>query len=445
MRRLTTRLWVTALLAALACSATQAAAGTTVRHVLWDANQKPLFERCARDFEAQTPGVRVRVQQLGWDDYWPALSTGFISGTAPDVFTNHASRFSEFALNGVMANLAPWMARDGVDGGAYENGLLALWQYRGGQYALPSDWDTIALVVNMDHARAAGVTLAELQRLDWNPRDGGSLGRVMQRLTMDEQGRRWGEPGFDAQRVRVYGYQNPGAGGLMGQSEWSHYAVSAGWRFQDRPWDGELRYGDPVLVDTLHWLASLPTRGVSAAPAALGRLGADAAFQAGRVAMVPTGAWMVGHFQRHAKFAHAYVPLPVGPTGHRASMRNGLGLSVWSGSRQAQAAWQWVRYAGSRACQQRIAEAGVVYPAIKGLAEVAVAAQRAKGVDASAFLQAAQNTRDSIAFAPPVVPRAAEVNDLMTSVLERVLSGRAKAAEALPEAARRVRELTREP
>ena len=297
--------WVCLSGCRLACAADI----TTIRHVLWDANQKPLFERCARDFEAATPGVRVRVQQLGWDDYWPALSTGFISGTAPDVFTNHASRFSEFALNGVMTNLQPLMARDGVDGGQFEDGLLALWQYRGGQYALPSDWDTIALVVNMDHARAAGISLAELQRLHWNPQDGGSLGRMLEKLTQDEQGRRLGEQGFNPQRVRVYGYQNPGSGGMMGQTEWSHYAFSAGWRYQDQPWDGALRYDDSAFISTLQWLASLPARGVSATPAALGRLGADAAFQAGRVAMVPSGAWMVGHFQRHAKFAHAWVPL----------------------------------------------------------------------------------------------------------------------------------------
>ncbi len=256
-----------------------------------------------------------------------------------------------------------------------------------------------------------------------------------------KNGRRLGQPGFDRQRVRVYGYQNPGPGGMMGQSEWSHYAVSAGWRFQDQPWDGALRYGDPAFVDTLQWLATLPQRGVSAAPAALGRLGADAAFQAGRVALVPSGSWMVGHFQRHARFAHAWVPLPVGPSGQRASMRNGLGLSLWSGSRQPQAAWLWLRYAGSRACQARIAEAGVIYPAIKGLAEVALAAQRARGVDASAFVQATRG----LSFAPPVVPRAAEVNDLVNSTLERMLSDRAQAAQALPELARRMRERTREP
>ena len=58
-----------------------------------------------------------------------------------------------------------------------------------------------------------------------------------------------------------------------------------------------------------------------------------------------------------------------------------------------------------------------------------------------ALLQAAQG----LTFAPPMVPRAAEVNDTMVGALERVLSGRVPAAQALPEAARRVRQITAEP
>ena len=407
----------------------QAPASVVIRHVLWDAN-----------FEAANPGIRVRIRQLGWDDYWTSLSTGFISGTAPDVFTNHLTKFSEFVLNGVMADLSPAIARDRFDTGIYEPGLADLWRYEGRSYGLPIDWDTIALAVNLDHAQSAGLDLARLQTLDWNPRDGGSFGRAIERLTRDDRGRAPGEPGFDRQRVAVWGYLNPGSGGMMGQSEWSHFAVSAGWRYQDRPWDGALRYDDPVFIDTLQWLASLPGRGVSPPVGSLGRLGADAAFMAGRVAMVPSGSWMVGHFLRHARFRHAWVPLPVGPGGKRASMRNGLALSVWSGSRHPEAAWLWVRHVGSPACQHKVAQAGVVYPAVRGLAEVALAAQRARGIDASAFLQAAHG----LTFAPPMVPRAAEVNDTMVGTLERVLSGRVPAPQALPDAARRVRQITRE-
>jgi multiple sugar transport system substrate-binding protein len=418
-----------------------AAASIEIRHVLWDANQRPMYQQCAKDFEAANPGVRIRIRQLGWDDYWTNLSTGFVAGTAPDVFTHHASKFAEFALNGVMLDLSAWIARDRVDPDSYESGLWLLWQHQSRSYALPADWDTIALAVNLEHVRKAGVSLEELERLDWNPRDGGSFGRVIARLTTDDRGRRADEPGFDPRRVAVHGYMNPGAGGMMGQSEWSHFAASAGWRYQDAPWDGALRYDDPVFIDTMHWLASLPPRGVAPTPEAVGKLGSDAMFLAGRVAIVPTGTWMVGHFARNVRFEQAWVRLPVGPSGHRASMRNGLAHAIWSGTRQPEEAWRWVRHLGSRECQAKVAAAGVVYPAIKGLAATALEVQRRRGADPSAFVDAAQGKT----FAPPMAPRSAEVNDLMNSSLERVLSGRALARELLPKAAVQVRALTANP
>jgi multiple sugar transport system substrate-binding protein len=415
---------------------------TTIRHGLWDANQRPLYQLCANAFHEANPDIRIRIQQVGWDDYWPALATGFVSGTAPDVFTNHLTRFSEYVLNGVMADLSPLIARDRIAAGElYERGLLEMWQHEGRQYGLPTDWDTIALAVNLEHLRAAGLTLNDLQNLHWNPQDGGSFGRVLERLTQDENGRRGNEPGFDRKRVRIYGYQNPSNGGMMGQSEWSHYAHSAGWRFQSKPWDGALRYDDPVFIATIDWLASLPVKGVSATSDSIGRLGADALFLGGRVAVIPSGSWMINHYLRHAKVKYAWVPLPVGPSGKRASMLNSLALSVWSGSRQTEAAWRWVRYVGSRECQALLAPQGVVYPAVRGLGQIAADAQRQRGIDAQAFIDAARG----LTFQPPLVPHGSEVVDLMSATLERVLAGNARASQALPEAARKVRAITQAP
>ncbi len=422
-------------------AAGSAAPHVTLRHTLWDANQRPLYQQCASAFEAAHPGVRVRVEQLGWDDYWTSLATGFVAETAPDVFTHHLTRFSEFVENGVMLDLSPLMARDGPHDDPYEPGLLDMWRAEGRPYGLPTDWDTIALVVNVDLLQAAGLQLADLRRMDWNPQDGGSLGRVIARLTQDESGRRGDETGFDPNRVRVYGWQTPASGGMMGQTEWSHFAVSTGWRFQSRPWDGDLAYGDPRFVATLDWLANLARRGLAPSSERIGRISADTMFLTGRTALMPSGAWMVGHFARHAKFRHAWVPLPIGPSGQRASMRNSLALSVWSGTRHAELAWQYVRFVGSRECQALIAPHGVVYPAIRGLAASAVAAQRARGVDAQVFLETARG----LTFPPPIVRHAAEVNDLMATTLERVLSGRVTAAQALPEAQRRVQALTAGP
>lgn len=406
-----------------------------VRHLLWDANQRPLYQQCAKDFEVAHPGVRIRIVQQGWDDYWSTLSLGFIAGTAPDVFTNHLAKTAEFIRNGVLADLAPLIARDRVDTRVYEPGLIEPWQHQGRSYALPADWDTVALIVNLDMARAAGLALDELRSMTWNPRDGGSFARVVASLSVDDAGRRGNEPGFNAQRVRVYGYQTPGAGGMFGQTEWSHFAATAGFRFQAAPWDPALRYDDPALVDTISWLATLSTRGWSATAAAMGKMGADAMFTSQRAAMVPAGSWMVGHFMRQAKFAYAWLPLPAGPNGQRASMRNGLAHSLWAGSRNKEEAWRWLRHLGSPACQARVAEAGVVYPAVKGLAEVALAAQQRQGVDASVFLQAARGQT----FPPPIVGNGAEVTDEVSATMERIFSGRAQAGPALRALAPRVK------
>jgi multiple sugar transport system substrate-binding protein len=422
------------------CVAGSAHAGV-VRHMLWDANQRPLYQQCAKDFETSHPGIRIRIQQQGWDDYWSSLSTGFISDTAPDVFTNHLSKYPEFVDNGVLTNLTPLMARDMVTSDTFEDGLLALWQRDGRQYAMPADWDTIALIVNMDMAKHAGIDLQALHHMDWNPIDGGSFAQIVARLSRDELGRDGTMPGFDPSRVKVFGYQTPGPGGMMGQSEWSHFAVSSGWRFQDTAWNPDLRYDDPKLIDTLSWLATLPKRGWSASSKVMGRGGAEVMFVTGRTAIVPAGSWMISHFTRHAHFNYAWVPLPVGPTGKRASMRNGLAHSIWSGSRNKAEAWQWVRHLGSRACQAKVAEGGVVYPAIKGLADIALAAQAKLGTDARVFVDTARG----YTFAPPIASHAAEVSDVMNGVMESILSGSKPAAQALREAAPQVRQITRRP
>lgn len=100
-----------------------------------------------------------------------------------------------------------------------------------------------------------------------------------------------------------------------------------------------------------------------------------------------------------------------------------------------------VRFVASFECQKILAETGVLYLAWKGLAAEAVKVQQRQGIDTQAFLDAAAGR----SFLPPVVPHGTEVSDLMSATIQRILSGRVRAAEALPEAERRVRQITRRP
>ncbi|HEX6703193.1 MAG TPA: sugar ABC transporter substrate-binding protein [Albitalea sp.] len=420
------------VLAGVACA-------VEVRYSMWDTTQLPAYRQCAADFEKANPGITIRIVQTGWADYWTVLATSFVSGTAPDVITDHLMKYPEFAKNNQIVDLMPYIRGDNIDTSVYAPGLYELWGRDGRQYGLPKHWDTVAMAVNMDHARKAGVTLAELQDMNWNPRDGGSFETIVRRLTLDAKGNNALSPQFDKRHVVMYGYQNPGHGGMMGQTDWSHFAVSNGFRFQDRPWDPNFHYDDPKLVQTLVYLASLPGKGLSAPYEHAKPLGSKAMFIAGKVAIVPEGSWMVTNFRDHARFAHAWVPLPVGPIGTRASMFNGIADSISSGSRVKEEAWKWVKYLGSTACQEVVASHGVVFPAIKGMTERTLEAHRAKGVDSSAFFTMAR----AKTFLAPIADNGGEVDHVISTALEAIWIGSGDPASLMRHANARANEIVK--
>lgn len=427
-------------LAAAALACVGSAHAVEVKYLLWDAMQLPAYKQCAADFEKKNPGTTIKISQSGWDDYWTTISTGFVSGTAPDVFTNHLAKYPEFAKNDQLVDLAPLIQRDKVDTAAYAPGLFDIWGRDGKQYGLPKDWDTIGFAVNMEMAKKAGVTLADLQGMTWNPKDGGSFEQIVRKLSVDAAGNNATSPNFDKKKVSVFGYQTPrGAAGMMGQTEWSHFAESSGFKFQDKPWDSKFYYDDPKLVETIAYLAGLPGKGLSASFENTKSLGSDAMFVGKKVAIVPQGSWMITYFKNNAKFENAWVPLPTGPTGTRATMFNGLADSIWAGSKVKADAWKWVKYLGSADCQSVVADTGVVFPAIKGQAERAIEVQKAKGVDSSAFLTMAK----SKTFLMPIADSGSEIDEVMKSALEGVLMGKTDAASALKAANIKVNQLAK--
>jgi multiple sugar transport system substrate-binding protein len=151
-------------------------ASGTINYWLWDANQQPAYQACADAFATANPGLKVKITQRGWDDYWSTLTTGFVSHTAPDVFTNHLSKYPEFAKQKQLLSLDDAVTKDKINLDSFVPGLADLWVGQDGKrYGLPKDWDTVALFYNKKLAKAAGVTEDEMNNLTWNPQDGGTF------------------------------------------------------------------------------------------------------------------------------------------------------------------------------------------------------------------------------------------------------------------------------
>ncbi|MEO3755951.1 sugar ABC transporter substrate-binding protein [Streptomyces sp. B6B3] len=401
---------------------TGAGGPTTITYALWDTNQLPAYQECAEDFERANPDIDIRFDQRGWDFYWSTLALGMVSESAPDVFTDHLTRFPDWVTREQILPLDEYIERDNVDLSVYQDGLADLWMGPDGKrYGLPKDFDAVAIFYNKDMLAEAGITEDQMNNLTWNPDDGGSYEDVIAHLTVDANGVRGDEPGFDKNNVETYGLWMEESGGTShGQTQWSMYAASTGWLPTDtNPWGTSYNYGDQEFLDTIAWWRGLVDKGYM--PSWEAQEGVNWADQlaAGNTAMATNGSWMTGTVFGTDLNA-GIAPTPVGPSGERASMFNGLSDSIYAGTEHPEESWRWVKYLGSLECQQVVAEHHVVFPAITEAAEVAEQAFADEGIDVSPFMTHVENDTTMLF---PVTEHPADVITTLTAGMEAVMSG----------------------
>jgi len=399
------------------------ASGTTeLSYWLWDSLQLPAYQACADAFTEANPDVTVNITQYGWDDYWTTLTTNFVSGSAPDVFTNHVLRFPEYATQGQILDISDRVAEDGLDLGIYQEGLADLWVGQEGErYGLPKDWDTVALFYNTEMVAAAGYTEDDLWSLEWNPVDGGSYEDFLAHLTVDANGVRGDEPGFDPGNVAVYGLGLASSGAGFGQTENSMYALSNDWYYLDEnPWGTEYYYSDENYQEAIEWWRSLIEKGYM--PSLEIATSSDSVmdpFAAGKYAVVTEGDWNANAYHELDGVEVGFAPTPIGPSGERASMFNGLADSIYSGTDHPDEAWAWVSYLGSAECQEIVADHAVVFPAVSSATELAAAQFAEKGIDMSAFTV---HVEEGTTYLPPITENWSEVLAILEPTMDAIVS-----------------------
>lgn len=413
-------------------AAPAASSAVEIRYGLWDANQQPAYQACADEFQKQNPNIAVKIEQLGWDDYWNGIQTGMVGGTAPDVFTDHLAKFPEFAAKNQIVDINPLVEKDKVDVGQYIKGLADLWVRDGKRYGLPKDWDTISVIYNADMLEKAGVKVEELKDLTWNAQDGGTFGQLIAKLTLDQNGKNGLDPAFDKTKIAQYGFIPQGSGGFSGQTQWSMFAASNGFKFTDGPWTNKYYYDDPKLAETLQWYADLNlVKGYAPPLADIKSLGAGTLFQSGKGALTTDGSWTIGDYVKNSKFKLGFAPLPKGPEG-RKSMFNGLADSIWIGTKHPDEAWAWVKFAASKTCLDIVGDTGVVFPAIQSGVEKSLAKRKSNGLDVSAFTEQALDPNGTFLF--PITDHGSEISTIMGPVMDSIMLGEKQAADALKEA-----------
>ncbi len=438
----TSRSWMTRVAAGIAAAAlvltgcsTDADQPTTpsntINYWLWDSAQQPGYQKCADGFAQDNPGLKVNITQMGWDDYWSKLTAGFIADQAPDVFTNHLGKYAQFVDLGVLLPLDDFEATKGIDSADYQAGLGDVWVGQDGKrYGAPKDWDTVGYFYDKKLTDAGGISPEQLATMTWNPEDGGSFEKIIAHLSVDTNGRRGDEPGFDANNVKVFGLASDGSGGgNFGQTQWAPYTMSQdGWQPTDtNPWGTHFRFDDPNYQKAVAWYYGLAKKGYMPRYSTFGPgTGSYAQFAAGRAALAMNGSWMISSFSSLKNVELRMAPTPVGPSGKRATPFNGLADSITKYTHNPEGSAKWVAYMASAKCQDVIGAAGVVFPARASGTEISLATRKKAGLDVSAFtVQVDEKTT----VLQPVVQNAAELTALTEPQFDALYIGSAPVSE----------------
>ena len=145
----------------------------------------------------------------------------------------------------------------------YLPGLARLWKSPDGkQYGYPKDWDTVAVVANLGMLKDAGVSEDQLRTATWNPTDGGTFEQIAAKLSVDKNGKRGDEPGFDPKNVKTYGLALDAGGFTYGQTTWAGFARSLGFQLLNKnPWGTKYHYDDPRFAQTIGWWRHMIQKG----------------------------------------------------------------------------------------------------------------------------------------------------------------------------------------
>lgn len=428
LRRFLAALLVVPLAVLAACAGGGASGGSNViSYWLWDSSQQPGYQKCADAFAKENPGLRVAITQYGWGDYWQKLTAGFIADTAPDVFTDHLSKFAQFVDLKVLYSLDELEPTKDIQDDDFQEGLAELWKGQDGQrYGAPKDWDTIAIFYDKKKLAEAGITPAQLETLTWNRDDGGTFEKVVAHLSVDANGVRGDEPGFDKRRVKQFGWASDGSGEGWGQTQWSPFTGSLGWQATDKnPWGTRFNLDDPQFQKAIDWYFGLVDKGFMPSYAQRGGangVSPDRQLQTGLAVMGFNGSWMLSSYAgmtdaNGKKIEVGIAPVPTGPKG-RASMFNGLADSITKQARDPIAAAKWVKFLSSAACQNIIGASGAVFPARPEATEIAVAFnKKERGMDVTPFTDLVKK-KETFLF--PVTNYAADILALNKPVFDAI-------------------------
>ncbi|MBI2941522.1 MAG: sugar ABC transporter substrate-binding protein [Chloroflexi bacterium] len=362
-------------------------------------------------FMKDTPNIKIRVEPVlegAWD---VKLLAAIASNTAPDTVNNAFGTWQAFAKRGQFVDMSDYIKRDLKleEYLPYANqcelykGKFFSWHYNGGAYAVFYNKE----IFDKDKIPYpdASWTWAKYYEL-------------AQKLTIDRNGKRPGESGFDPKKIQQYGSGNYPLGA------WFHQVQVRGAEVFNAE-KTKILFDDAKVPGTIQDIADMQIAG-GLWPNTLYPDATPSGFVTGRVAMAPQGHWSV-YGVLPAKFPWDVAPMPKNDAGKRIGLGWYSGNSILATTKFRDASWEFLKFFGGPKGQLIQADGGITYPAV---ISVAKAWKPEHPRNAEAWLMDLENMRVHEFLLN--VTEYSKFMQVLTPELEKVWTGQAKAKDVLP-------------
>ncbi len=322
----------------------------TITWAMWGSPAEVATHQSVADaFMEENPDIAIEILAEPWGDYFTKIQTLWASGDSsvvPDVL--FLSPIVNYASQGVLENLDPWIEASGYDTDDYWPSLLQYGMYEGSVYGLPRDIGLEVLYYNIDIFDEVGVPYPD-DTWTWD-----DLAAVSELLTVVE----------DSGRVSRY------ALGMEG-GKWLIWIMQkGGMALDDMRNPSRCALADPEAVEAVQFFKGMIDNNSFMPPANMSQAGGDAAvFQSGQVAMIIQNASRVSAFNA-AGMNYDVSVIPIPADGHRASAAGGAAWVMSALSDNKDEAWEFLSWLQSTNGGQRIYTAsGEILPALQSTAK----------------------------------------------------------------------------
>jgi len=321
---------------------------------VWDSKQKDGIQTICDEW-TETSGVDVKVEVVDWDNYWTLLEAGASGGEMPDLFWMHSQYVQKYMDAGLLLKLDDYIAEDdAIDLNNYYQDIVNIYKSsEGSQYAVPKDYDTIALWYNKSMFDEAGIAYPD-ETWTWE--------------TMYEAG---------AKLNKADGSQYGMVGNTDANQEGYYNIIYSYGGYVINDAKDKSGYDDPKTLEAMKMYGKM-IEDCMAPQSVMAETGNADLFTSNTAAMGMFGSWYVPSFKENEGASNWGVSvLPYHDAngngqcdeGERVSIYNGLGWSASAGTEDPDAVYDLISYLGSKEGQLRQAELGVTMSAYVGTSE----------------------------------------------------------------------------